>query len=125
MNITTSCWFTRPSLRRNPKRCQFVRQRVGPLGDVAGAEADYVVAWAGDVPDQTSQLLRAVEAQHMAVATRPYAGDQAVAVGARNRRLAGWIDRGDDHAVGIVETGAEWFEQRMQAGVAMGLHHGD
>src|SRR3546814_16960202 len=39
--------------------------------------------------------------------------------------LAGGIDVGDDHRVGLVEAGAELLEEVVQARVAMRLHHGD
>src|SRR5262252_8125756 len=111
--------------RRRTQRRQLARQRVGPLGDAAGAEAGDVVAGAGDVLHQAGELLRAVEPKHMAMPARPNAGDQAVAVGTRNGGLAGRIDMGNDDAVGVVKAGAERLEQRMQAGVAVRLHHGD
>ncbi len=50
---------------------------------------------------------------------------EIVAIDALDRRFAGGIDVGDDHGVGVVEAGAEFLEQRLQARVAMRLHHGD
>src|SRR5215467_1815847 len=111
--------------RRSAECREFVRESVSPLGDAARTEADHVVARARNVLDQIGKLLGAVESQHVAMAARPQTIDQAVAVGARDGGLAGRIYRGDDHAVGIVEAGAERLEQRLQAGVAMGLHYGD
>ena len=52
-------------------------------------------------------------------------GDQMIAVDALDRRFAGRIDLGDDHGVGVVEAGRERLEQRLQARVAVRLHHGD
>src|SRR5205814_2203207 len=43
----------------------------------------------------------------------------------RDRRLAGRVDIGDEHDIGIVETGAEAVEQIVQPGVAVRLHDGD
>ena len=48
-----------------------------------------------------------------------------IAVDAFDRRLAGRIDFGHDHRIGIVEAGAELLEQRLQPREAMRLHHGD
>ena len=39
--------------------------------------------------------------------------------------LAGGIDIGHDHGAGVVHAGAELLEQRLQAGVAVRLHHRD
>src|SRR5215470_9673487 len=111
--------------RRRAERRQFARQGVSPLRNVACPEADHVVARACNVLYQTRKLLGAVEPQHMAMPPRPDAGHEAVTVRARDGGFAGRIDGGHDHAVGIVEAGAEQLEQRLEAGVAMGLHHGD
>jgi len=59
----------------------------------------------------------------MAMALQP--GDKRVAVDARDRRLAGGIDVGDDHLVGVVEAGAEILEQAGEARIAVRLHHRD
>ena len=59
------------------------------------------------------------------MAMRAQAEHEMVAVDAFDRRLAGRIDLGDDDRVGIVEAGAEFLEQRLQAGEAVRLHHGD
>ncbi len=59
------------------------------------------------------------------MAARPQAGDQAVAVGARDRLLARRVDGRHDDGVGVVEAGAEGLEQGVQPGVAMRLHHRD
>ena len=53
------------------------------------------------------------------------AAASAVLVDALDRRLAGGIDVGDDHRVGVVEAERESVEQRLQAGVAMRLHDRD
>ena len=39
-----------PALTPSPQGLQFARQRVGPLRDVAGAEADHKIAAAGEAP---------------------------------------------------------------------------
>jgi len=46
---------------------------------------------------------------------RAEAGNQGVARDACDRRLAGRIDIGDEHQIGIVEAGAEPVEQIGQA----------
>jgi len=48
-----------------------------------------------------------------------------IAVDAGDRRLAGGIDRGDEHDIGVVEAGRELVEQRLKARIAMRLDHGD
>ena len=63
--------------------------------------------------------------RHMAMAVAEQPVDQRVAVDALDRRLAGGIDIGDDHHVGVVEAGAEFLEQMGQARVAVRLHDGD
>ena len=61
----------------------------------------------------------------MPVAVRADRGRERVLVGALDRRLAGRIDVGDDHAVGVVEAGGESVEQRGEPGVAVRLHDRD
>ena len=61
----------------------------------------------------------------MAVAVGGDRGGERLLVDAFYRRLAGGIDVGDDHAVGVVEAGGEGVEQRGQAGIAVRLHDGD
>src|SRR6185312_11394395 len=109
----------------SPQRLQFARQGVGPLGDVAGAEADDEVAGTGDVMNDLGQFSRIRQRDHLAMAMGAQPGDEMIAVNAFDRRLAGRIDLGDDNGIGIVETGTEFLEQRLQPCVAMRLHHGD
>ena len=52
----------------------------------------------------------------VAVAVRAQPGDQRVARHAFDRRLAGRVDIGDQHHVGVVEAGAEPVEQVRRAG---------
>src|ERR1700739_3091080 len=59
------------------------------------------------------------------MAMRAQAKYEVVAIDALDRRLACGIDLGNENRIGIVETGAEILEQRLQAGIAMRLHHGD
>ena len=59
------------------------------------------------------------------MAVRAQAEHKVIAVDARDRRLAGRIDLGDDDRVGIVEAGTKLLKQRLQPGEAMRLHHGD
>ena len=44
---------------------------------------------------------------------------------ALDRRLAGRVDIGDQHDIGVVEAGAEAIEQMRQPGIAVRLHDGD
>ena len=81
-------------------------QRIGPLRDRAGAEADHVVARLRQALDDAGELLRAVERNHVAVAARAQRLHQMIAVDAFDRRFAGRIDWRDDHGVGVVEAGA-------------------
>src|SRR4051812_37124569 len=67
-------------------------QGVGPLRDVAGAEADDVVAGPGEPAHEAGEVLGALERDGVAVAAALQALDQAVAVGARDRLLAGGVD---------------------------------
>ena len=61
----------------------------------------------------------------MAMAVGGDRGRERLLVDAFDRRLAGGVDVGDDHAVGVIEAGGEGVEQRRQAGEAMRLHDGD
>src|SRR6267142_4911803 len=109
----------------SPQRLQFARQRVGPLGDIAGAQANDEIAFAGDAANDLGKLGRTLQRDHLAMAMRAQAEREIVAVDARDRRLAGRINLGDNNRIGIVETGAEFLEQRLQPGEAMRLHHGN
>src|SRR6266511_6153422 len=53
-------------LRHRAERRKLPRQRIGPLRDVAGAEADHDVARLRQALDDARQLLRAVERDHLA-----------------------------------------------------------
>src|ERR1700736_4152893 len=109
----------------SPQRLQFARQGVGPLRDVAGAETDDEVAAAGEAVNHLGELGGILQRNHLAMAMRAQAEHEVVAVDALDWRFARRIDLGDDDGVGIVEAGAEFLEQRLQAGEAMRLHHGD
>src|SRR5262249_19093592 len=61
----------------------------------------------------------------VAVAAETQALDQRIAVHPLDRRLAGGVDLGRDHRVGIVEAGAELVEEVMEAGEAMRLDDRD
>src|SRR3984957_2984669 len=109
----------------SPQRLQFVWQGVGPLRDVAGAEADDEIAAGGSVVNQTREIGGMLQCDHLAVAMRAQAEHEMIAVDAVDRRLAGRIDFGDDNGVSVVEAGAEFLKQRLQPGEAMRLYHGD
>src|SRR5262249_57683580 len=94
-----------PSLRL--KRRQFAGQRMGPLGNRAGAEADDVVAWSHGRRDDRRELVWSVERDDVAAAMRAQARSQCVAIDAGDRRLTRRLDPGDDYGVGIIETAAE------------------
>ena len=59
------------------------------------------------------------------MAVRGEAGDQRVAVDAVDRQLAGGVDIGYQHRVGVVEAGAEPVEQLGEPRVAVRLNDGD
>src|SRR6202158_6208130 len=109
----------------SPQRLQFAGQCVGPLRDIAGAETDDKIAAAGDAMNHTSEIAGFLQRNDLAMAMRAQAEHKMVAVDARYRRLAGRIDLGDDDGIGVVEAGAKFLEQRLQARKAMRLHHGD
>ena len=72
---------------RLPCVSQFARQRIGPLRDRAGAEADHVIARPRQRPrPRRRDRSRTVERDHLAMAARAQAGDQrsrsAPAIGA-------------------------------------------
>src|SRR5882724_5042106 len=118
----TKAWAATNS---SPQRLQFARQGVGPLRDVAGAETDDEVAAAGDAVNHLGEFGGFLQRNHLAMAVRAQAKHEMVAVDALDWRFARRIDLGDDDSVGIVEAGAEFLEQRLQAGEAMRLHHRD
>src|ERR1700676_1290729 len=94
----------------SPQRLQFARQRVGPLRDVAGAEADDEIAAAGDAVHHAGKRCGIWQRNHLAMAVRTQAQHKMVAIDALYRRLAGRIDLGDDDGVGVVEAGAKFLE---------------
>src|SRR5258707_5435438 len=113
------------SSRHRPQRGELARQRIGPLGDVAGAETHDDVAGLCQPFDHARKVLRAVERNDLSLPVRAQTLHQGIAVSTLDRRLAGRIDVRDDHGVGVVEAGRELLEQRCQAGIAVRLHHGD
>src|SRR5260370_28012708 len=108
-----------------PQRGELARQRIGPLRDAAGAEKNQVIAGPDQLLHHRGELPRLLEREHVVVAARAHALHQRVAIDPRNRRLAGRIDRRDDHRMGVVEAGAERLEQRCEPREAVRLHHGD
>ena len=65
------------------------------------------------------------QGDHMPVPMRLDGPHQSLFVDAFNRGFACRIDIGDDHAIGIVETGRKLIEQGMKPRVAMRLDNGD
>src|SRR5437868_4829277 len=58
---------------RSPQRLQFARQRIGPLRDVAGAEADDKIAAAGKAFDDAREIGRFLQRDHLTMAVRAQA----------------------------------------------------
>src|SRR5260370_37484879 len=94
----------------SPQRLQFARQRVGPLRDVAGTEADDKTAGSCDAMNHTGEIGRLLQRDHVAMAVRAQAEDRMVAVDACNRRVARRIDFVDHDGGGIVESDAQFLE---------------
>src|SRR3954467_4824901 len=105
------------------QRLQLAGQRIGPLRDVAGAETDHVVAGLSEALHDAGKLRLAGQSDYLAVAAGANGRDQMIAVDAFDWRLAGRIDLGDDHGVGVVEAGRERLEQRFEPPVAVRLQH--
>src|SRR6266704_5974362 len=51
-----------------PKRGELARQRIGPLGDVAGAEEDHVIAGPGQLLHHRGELPGFLEREHVVMA---------------------------------------------------------
>src|SRR6516164_9965688 len=113
------------SSRHRPQCGELARQRIGPLGDVAGAETHDDVVGLRQPLDHARKVLRAIEGNDLSVPVRAQTLHQGIAVGTGDRRLARRIDVRDDHGVGVIEAGRELLEQRCQPGIAVRLHHGD
>src|ERR1700730_4003727 len=94
-----------------PQCLQFVRQGVGPLRDIAGAETDDEIAAGGDAVHKAREIGGILQRNHLAMAVRAQAEHEMIAVDAGDRRLAGRIDFGNDNGVGVIEAGAEFLEQ--------------
>ena len=95
------------------------------MGDVAGAKEDDVIAGLGERCGSVRQILRPLHGKRLAMAARFQRGDETVAIGALDRRLAGRIDIGDDHRIGIVEAARKFVEERDEPRIAMRLHDSD
>src|ERR1700755_1491768 len=102
----------RRTSRRSPQRLQFARQRVGPLRDVAGAETDHEVALLRRPGDDPSQVGGIRQWYHFTMAVRTQSEDEVVPIDALYRRLARWIDFGNNDGVGVVEAGAKFLKER-------------
>src|SRR5436190_24328759 len=103
----------------SPHCLQLARQLVSPLRDIAGAEADDIVARPSDAADDAGEIRRLLQRNHFAMAMRAKTQHKVLAVNPRNRRLAGRINLGDNDGIGIVETSAEFLKQRLQPREAM------
>src|SRR5882757_11164024 len=68
----------------SPQRLQFAGQRVGPLRDVAGAEADHEIAAAGKAMNHLGEFTGVRQRDHFAMAVRAQAQHEMVAVDARS-----------------------------------------
>jgi len=111
-NHTVKTWMagTSPAMTmlnampRSPQRLQFAGQRVSPLRDAAGAEADDEIAAAGN--PRAPRPARSVDfckRNHLAGGhARGRPRTKMIAVDALDRRLARRIDVGDDDGVGVV-----------------------
>ena len=84
-----------------------------------------IVAGRGERADQRRELLRRRQGDRVTVAVRGDRRRERILVDALDRRLAGRIDVGDDHAVGVVEAGGESVEQRSEPRIAVRLHDRD
>ena len=98
-------------LRHRAQRRKLAGQRVGPLRDVAGAEAHHDVAGTRQPLHRARKILRTVERDDLAVAVGAQALHQRVAAGADDRLLARRIDIGDDDFIRQREAGTELVEQ--------------
>src|SRR5215467_10666692 len=83
--VIASC---RSGSRHRAERGELARQGIGPLRDVAGAEADDDVARLRQSLDDASEVLRAVERDTLAMAVRAQALQPPIATGPGERRLA-------------------------------------
>src|SRR6476619_4904366 len=80
-NHTVKTWMagTSPAMTRlnasprSSQRLQFAGQRVGPLRDAAGAEADDEIAAAGDIAHHARKIGGFLQRNHLAVAVRAQA----------------------------------------------------
>ena len=103
------------------------RQRVGPVGDRAGAEADDDVAGPGQIAQHRARDRCGLGQRHARCGGRARSGRRPA-----HRGRCPWIgaspagvDIGDQHRVGVVEAGAEPVEQIGEPGIAVRLHDGD
>src|SRR5450756_2291734 len=93
--------------RLSPQRLQFGRQRVGPLRDIAGAEADDKIAAGGNAVDDAGKIGGFLQRDYLAMAVSTQAKDKMIAVDASDRRLARRIDFRDHDGIGVIETGTK------------------
>src|SRR3954453_15712276 len=106
---------------RSPQGFQFGGQFIGPLGDAACPETYYVVSRAGHIANDSGEIGRLLQRDHFAVAVRAQPEHKVIAVDARDWRLARGVNLGDNHGIRVVETGAEFLEQRLQLCESMRL----
>src|SRR5690606_26894489 len=104
---------------------KLARQGVRPCRNGPRAEADYDIARAAVFRDNSREMLRPLKRDDMTMTTGAQPLDKMILVDPADRGFTGGIDISDDHRIGVVEAGAELFEQVAQARIAMRLHHGD
>src|ERR1700730_1752837 len=69
-------------------RRELARQRVCPLGDIARAKEDNVIAGLGEGTDERGQILGPFQAERVAVSARLQGADERIAIGACDGRFA-------------------------------------
>src|SRR5207248_4970249 len=102
---------TSPAMTRTTRslhRLQLAGQFVSPLRDIAGAQADDIIARPSNAADDAGEIRRLLQRNHFAMAMRAKAQHKMFAVDPGNRRLAGRINLGDNDRIGVVETSAEF-----------------
>ena len=82
------------------------------------AQADHQIACFRLAGNHTGQIVGIIHAHHGPVPPVQQSLRQRVAVDTGDWRFACLVDRGYDHQVGIVETGAEFVEQKKLNGIA-------
>src|SRR6516162_7142842 len=110
---------------RRPQRGEFARQAVRPAGDRTRTEAYDQIARLRQLSNNEDEFARVRQRAGVTMTVLDQTSDESVPAHAFDWRLPCRVDVGDQHNVGVIETGAEVIKEVRKAREAVRLDDGD